>query len=280
MVKVNYIRRKVNSLQKSDHYLLINQFHRDFEILFTGIYLTENFTIRIKEETGEEELVTKAQQEQEIAEQWEKSKKAFHLNLTESVKSIMISRPNPTVGDKTLVYSRNMRRPDILEPLVVFAACNGEVTSTADTEYADVKANRDEIQELANPFLPVANTKYQIERYDAFYKKYIFVTRWRSFDHFSYNRILPTEDFDEHIRSVLVYEDKSEKDIQKEKAINISSISLWALCPDDTSSEWFRLIDAQDFKDSSGKSLVRFSEIDKFIFSDAENMLFTNMLWV
>ena len=39
-------------------------------------------------------------------------------------------------------------------------------------------------------------------------------------------------------------------------------------------------LDAQDFKDSSGKSLVRFSEIDKFIFSDAENILFTNMLWV
>jgi hypothetical protein len=249
-VKVNYIRRKANSLQKSDYYLLINQFHNDFEFLFKGIYLTENFTIRIKEETGEEELVTKAQQEQEIAEEWEKNKSAFHRNLTESVKSIMIPRPNPTVGDKTLVYSRNMRRTDILEPLIVFAACNGEVTSTADTEFADIKANRDEIQELTNLFLPVANTKYQIEKYDAFYKKYIFVTRWRSFDHFSYNRILPTEDFDEHIRSVRVYEDQSEKDVQQEKAINISSISLWALCPDDTSSEWFRLIDAQDFKEA------------------------------
>ena len=249
-VKVNYIRRKTNSLQKSDYYLLINQFHNDFEFLFKGIYLTENFMIRINEETGDEDLVTKAQQEQEIAEEWEKNKSAFHRNLTESVKSIMIPRPNPTVGDKTLVYSRNMRRPDILEPLIVFAACNGEVTSTADTEFADIKANRDEIQELTNLFLPVANTKYQIEKYDAFYKKYIFVTRWRSFDHFSYNRILPTEDFDEHIRSVRVYESHSEEETQNEKAANISSISLWALCPDDTSSEWFRLIDAQDFKEA------------------------------
>lgn len=39
-------------------------------------------------------------------------------------------------------------------------------------------------------------------------------------------------------------------------------------------------LSAQDFKDPKGKSLVRFSEIDKFIFSSAENILFTNMLWV
>lgn len=251
-VKVNYIRRKTNSLTKADYYLLINQFHNDFESLFNGIYLTENFALRMNDETGEEELITKAQQEQELTELWEKNKEKFRKDLSESVTNIMIPRPNPTVGDKTLVYSKNMRRPDILEPLIEFAACNGEVTSTADTEFADVKANRDEIQELASPFLPVANTKYQIEKDDAsynIYNKYIFVTRWRSFDHFSYNRILPTEDFDKQIRSIRVYEEQKEENNQDQKQTNISSISLWALCPDDTSTEWFRLFDSQKFKE-------------------------------
>ena len=250
-IKVNYIRKKTNSLNKTDYYLLINQFHNDFENLFKGIYLTENFVLRMNEENGEEELVTKAQQEKEIAEIWEKNKEKFQNDLSESIKNIMIPRPNPTVGDKTLVYSRNMRRPDILEPLIVIAACNGEVTSTADTEFADVKANRDEIQELTNPFLPVANTKYQIEKYDAFYKKYIFVTRWRSFEHFSFNRILPTEDFDENIRLVRVYEEQTEENDQVKKPVNISSIALWALCPeDDISSEWFRLFDSKKFEEA------------------------------
>ena len=39
-------------------------------------------------------------------------------------------------------------------------------------------------------------------------------------------------------------------------------------------------LNAQDFKDPTGKSLVRFSDIDKFIFINAEDILFTNMLWV
>ena len=162
----------------------------------------------------------------------------------------MIPRPNPTVSDKTLAYSQSNRRPDILEPLIEFAACNGEVTSTADTEFADVKANRDEIHSLTNPFLPIANTKYQIEKYDAFYKKYIFITRWRSFDQFSFNRILPREDFDEHIRSKRVYDTSSVDNTPEEKKISISSISLWALCPDDTSSEWFRLFDPKNYKEA------------------------------
>ena len=247
-VKVNYIRKKSKTLQKSDYFLLINQFHNDFENLFKGLFLTENFILQMDEESGEEKLVTKAQQEKMIAEQWERSKEKFHSDLTESVKNIMIPRPNPTVSDKTLAYSRNNRRPDILEPLIEFAACNGEVTSTADTEFADVKANWDEIHSLTNPFLPIANTKYQIEKYDAFYKKYIFITRWRSFDQFSFNRILPREDFDEHIRSKRVYDTSSVDNTPEEKKISISSISLWALCPDDTSSEWFRLFDTKNYK--------------------------------
>jgi len=248
-VKVNYIRKKTRTLLKSDYFLLINQFHNDFENLFKGIYLTENFILQLDEESGEEKLITKAQQEKMIADQWVKSKEKFHADLTESVNSIMIPRPNPTVSDKVLAYSLNNRRPDILEPLIEFAACNGEITSTADTEFADVKANRDDIHSLTNPFLPIANTKYQIEKYDAFYKKYIFITRWRSFDQFSFNRILPREDFDENIRSIRVYQTLSADNSHDEK-ISISSISLWALCPDDTSSEWFRLFDPRKYKEA------------------------------
>ncbi len=247
-VKVNYIRRKVNSLQKSDYYLLICQFHHDFEYLYKGIFLTENFKLRINEENGEEELVTKAQQEQEISESWEKNKVKFRKELTDSIKNIMIPRENSTIGDKLLVYSQNMRRHDTLQPVIDFASNNGEVTSSADTEYADVKTNKEQIVDYSCAFLPVANTKYQIEKYDTLYKKYIFVSRWRSFNHFSFNRILPTEDFDVVVHNSRVYENEEEKKFKH--AESISSISLWALCPDDTSSEWLNLFGPENFKEA------------------------------
>ena len=253
-VKVNYIRKNVNSLTKADYFLLINQFHNDFELLFKGIRLTENFILRQNEVTGEEELITKAQQEEELVRIWEENKKLFHKELIDSVENIMIPRKDETVGDKLTTYSRIMRRPDILEPLIEFAASNGEITSSADTEFADVKTNREEIDTLTRSFLPVANTKYQIEKYDAIYQKYIFVTRWRSFDHFSFNRILPTEDFDLQIRSLRVCEDNVSNDVENEnpiESINISSLVLWALCPNDTSSEWFNLFKPEQFKKAS-----------------------------
>ena len=39
-------------------------------------------------------------------------------------------------------------------------------------------------------------------------------------------------------------------------------------------------LDAQSFKNNKGKSLTRFSEINKFIFIGAENVVFNNILWV
>lgn len=270
-IKVNYVPKTVLDLKKSDYYLLINQFHNDFELLFDGIYLTMNFMLRQNPETGEDELVTKAQQEEEIAKKWEENKAKFREELRDSVRSVMIPRQNATVSDKLIAYMRNTGRNDVLEPMIEFAACNGEITSTADTEYADIKANREDIQEYCRMFLPEANTKYQIEKYDAFYKKYIFVTRWRSFNHFSFNRILPTEDFDAAVHERLVSNYGKSQVQPSEEGENhiperlISTISLWALCPEDNSTEWFttewlKLIGAENYQEAR-KMMVIYRDI-------------------
>lgn len=250
VIKVNYIPKKVNDLKKSDYFLLINQFHKDFELLFDGLYLTMNFMLRQDPETGEETMVTKAQQEKEINETWEANKVKFREELHDSVKSVMEPRQNATVSEKLLAYMRNIGAADVPKPLIEFAACNGEITSTADNEYADVKANSAKVEEKFQPFLPIANTKFQIEKYDAFYKKYIFVTRWRSFNQFSFNRILPTEDFDKAIHEELVSDYVASSEENKQYQPSISSIALWALCPDDTSTEWFKLIDSEHFQEA------------------------------
>ena len=39
-------------------------------------------------------------------------------------------------------------------------------------------------------------------------------------------------------------------------------------------------LDAQSFKNNKGKSLIRFSDINKFVFSGAEDVIFNNILWV
>ena len=110
------------------------------------------------------------------------------------------------------------------------------------------------------------NTKYQIEKYDAIYQKYIFVTRWRSFEHLPYNRILPTEDFDVAVREQRVFKEEvkaSKRKEAKNKHVDLSaetqtsvyvpqlsSLLLWALCPNDTSSVWLRLFDSEHFAEA------------------------------
>lgn len=70
------------------------------------------------------------------------------------------------------------------------------------------------------------------------------------------------EDFDEKVRTQLVYEEekkaknqKKESDLtdSKEKCDYFpyaSTLLLWALSPDDSSAEWFRIIDSAYFREA------------------------------
>ncbi|MBQ7191329.1 MAG: hypothetical protein IJS00_00450 [Paludibacteraceae bacterium] len=242
-VRVNYIPRPFNELSRKDYYMLINQFHRDIMILFNDVYLTENLIKTFDTASGDTILLSKTQQEEIKAQQWHKNIELFKARLTEDMAYVMVPREYSSVGEKLCENSRMTGRKNLLKPILEMAAPNGEISSTADTEYADIKTNQKEISHLAAPYLPVVNTKYQIEPYDIIYQKYIFVTRWRSFEHLPYNRILPTEDFDTAIRQQRVYQ-HNEKSAEKPP---LSSLLLWALCPNDTSSVWLRLFDAEHF---------------------------------
>ena len=265
-VRVNYIPRKFTDLDVKDYYMLINQFHRDIMLLFDDVYLTSNFSKKFDEVTGEERLVTKAEQEAEKDLAWQKDVEIFKSRLSEDMAYVMVPREYGSVGEKLCEFCHLTGVKNVLEPVLEMAAANGEVSSSADTEYADIKANQKEISELAAPFLPVANTKYQIEQYDAIYQKYIFVTRWRSFEHLPYNRILPTEDFDVAVREQRVFKEEvkaSKRKEAKNKHVDLSaetqtsvyvpqlsSLLLWALCPNDTSSVWLRLFDSEHFAEA------------------------------
>lgn len=270
-VRINYIRYKLSTLTKVEYFMLINQNRNMVMELFKDVSLCENLVRRIKDD-GEEELVTKEQQEKEQHDAWEKHRNAFHHQLRDTMKDALLKRENSTVGEKLHHYcSSTPEDADVLRSMISYAATNGEVISSADIEFTDAKMNTKQVAEHILPYVSSANNQMQDDKYNRIYEKYIFITRWRCFNHFNLNRILPTEDFDEKIRRELVFDeevkdskvDKKNKyrSMDKEKIKKehpegmdyhprTSSLLLWSLCPDDSSSEWFRLFDSEFFAEA------------------------------
>lgn len=245
--------------------------------LFRDVELCENLIRRVKD-NGEEELLTKEQQEQEQLTAWNKHKQEFLKNLRSSIKDAFLPREDATVGEKLHHYcSSTPDKIDVLKPMIAFAATNGELTSSADMEYTDAKMNDKRVENYILPYISSASNQMQSDKYNKVYGKYIFITRWRCFEHFSLNRILPTEDFDEKVRKQLVYEEeikvtgkkKANRSMEEEKIRKehhegesyipkTSSLLLWALCPDDSSSEWFKLFNSEFFAEAySDKNTYR-----------------------
>lgn len=276
-LRINYIRYKLSEISKREHFLFINQNKNIIMDLFRDVELCENLIRRVKD-NGEEELVTKEQQEKEQLAAWNKHKQEFLKNLRSSIKDAFLPREDATVGEKLHHYcSSTPDKIDVLKPMIAFAATNGELTSSADMEYTDAKMNDKRVENYILPYISSASNQMQSDKYNKVYGKYIFITRWRCFEHFSLNRILPTEDFDEKVRKQCVYEEeikvtgkkKANRSMEEEKIRKehhegenyipkTSSLLLWALCPDDSSSEWFKLFNSEFFAEAySDKNTYR-----------------------
>lgn len=253
-IRVNFVPKEIDSLENEDYFLLLHTFHCEFRKLFSGILIHPSYERRLKSD-GTYEFVTSEMFEKEDKKKWENIKKTFSDELKAAVGKEMRLRENPTVGEEILHYFNNgntKKRGNILEPMVRYAATNGEVTSEYDTEFADIKGNKEGIKNIIEDLLPTGGrTTYQIEKYNeyTFFTKYFFVTRWRSFEHFSFNRILPCEDFDKEIQKDLVFkreDNEKKKSTRQYKPIH-SSLILWSVCPDKSSPDWFTLFDSETF---------------------------------
>lgn len=256
-IRVNYMPRFVNELEKEHYFMLINHFNDELSMLFGNVGIIEPHARRFDEELGDYVFVSRDEQLKEKEENWERTKLEFRRQLMNGIQGEMIPREHPTVGEMLIQYKKKIDKLDLLEPMIAYAATNGEITSQFDTEFADVKVNLD-IDDLVSAYLPLYTTRLQTEKHDELYKKLIFVTRWRTFEHFSFNRILPKEDFDQEIRRQRIYEEemkaarqKDDKELPEEqKSIPLSSLILWSICPDGNSGEWLKLFDAARFKES------------------------------
>ena len=234
-VNINFIRYRLNEIGKREFFLFINNHYNLVSSLFKGVRLCENLLRRVNQE-GKEELISKDQQEMEMNEEWIKLRENFHNELNEIVKLAIQPRENGTVGEKLASYfAIQTGNGDLLKPMIEYTAANGELVSSADKEFLDVKLNVASVEDHIIPYVSVHYPKMQLNRFHTLYKKYLFITRWRSFDHFSFNRILPMEDFDDEVRDDLV---TSETAVETDYR---SSLLLWALCVDDSSPEWYKL---------------------------------------
>ena len=262
-VRINYTRYKLREIGKVEYFMLINQHKGILLNLFRDVKLCENLIRRVNS-FGDEELVTKEQQEQELQEKWNEHCTEFYKQLREMSKETLIPRENATVGEKLRSFCVSSQRVDVLKPMIAYAATNGEMTSSADKEFTDAKLNDKRVEKYILPLVSSASHQMQIDKHNTVYRKYIFITRWRCFEHFNFNRILPTEDFDEKIRNERVAgvkqkkieyatqydalnQTKTKKKLGAVYKPRTSSLLLWALCPDDSSSLWFRLFDSDFF---------------------------------
>lgn len=240
-VNINFIRYKLSEIDKKEYFLFINNHYNMIADLFKGISLCENLLRRVTPE-GKEELVSKEQQEKEQEEQWYKLRDNFQKELKDVVALAIQPREDATVGEKIISYcTLKTGNTQLLRPMVEYSATNGELVSSADTEFLDVKMNVSAMEGQILPHVSAHNRKFQIDRYSPLYKKYLFITRWRSFNQFSLNRILPMEDFDDKVRSKLVSKYKGNKNESTLASNCDSSLLLWALCGDDVTQEWYRL---------------------------------------
>jgi len=271
-IRVNYVPEPSEKLTVEQYYLLINRYCDEIAILYRDVAIPEEHARRYDEATHQYVFVGKEQLRMEQEDKWNAHRREFRSQLLKAIKEDMLPRENPTVSEKLIQYKRKTEKYYILDSMIGYAAVNGEIVCDSDPEYVDVKINKN-IDELLRT-LPCNRRNVQGGEYDELYKKYLFITRWRCFDRFSFNRILPTEDFDANIREKLVYEaeqeakkkaekqklrqqkrmqgepvdDEPETEKPKKYVVQMSALILWAVCSDESSTEWMKLFGYDHYK--------------------------------
>lgn len=278
-VRINYIRYPFKEIGRPEYFIFMNQHKNMVGELFRDVALTES-VIRHIDDNGVETLLSKEQQEEELEKLWEMHHAEFYKHLQAAVTDAILPHENDTVGEKLTHYCRmSPDRVGSMRCAVDFAVTNGEITSSADREYADIKLNDSRAEQFILPYISTTYKKTQVDKFNPVYSKYIFITRWRCFEQLNLNRILPTEDFDEkmRIRQVFSAELAEKARVERDRGNDgdnssssttiidssaysprPSSLLLWALCLEDSSTEWFRLFDSEQFaKAYSDKKIYR-----------------------
>ncbi len=244
-VYVQRVPRRINTLDDEDCHLLLHSYKDDIMLLFGDINVRDKHERVFDEQLGYKVFISQKKEEERMEKRWNECRSQFYTNIKNRISRDLLPQKNPTIGEKIVSYAVKMDDDNVLKPLVQAATTNGELTSSADIEHCDVKGNSLKLQYLFEKCKPTMNVQYQFDANNPFLSRYLFFTRWRTFDYVALNRILPSEDFDMEIRKTKV--NQNELSFHKNAT---SSLILWAICQNDNSSEWLKLFDATRFQES------------------------------
>lgn len=188
---------RVDSVSKKQQYTIIQDFPNLFMMLFDGVKVLE----RVYRDRTTGEIVSMSEQDIENYREgsWKKAKQDFHLEFVNQVKTIFVPRTDTTISQKLNILASEKNNQEGFKLFANFCESSGEFTANDDKEFADIKTNNLAMRNAFSQFVPLFSTECQVNT-DDMYRSFLFLTKWRTYDHISPNRILPeTELFDKDI---------------------------------------------------------------------------------
>lgn len=248
-VMINQKTEFVNKLDAEDYFSIIRVLKEQMFMLFSNVSLPDTHERKVDEKTGRSLFLSVKEMKDLRTERWQKTIEQFNIDLEDNVRRLIVPRRLDTVDSKVLHYVDANGTLAIMKPFVEFCATNGELTADNCRELADVKCNDEKMKELVNDYLPFG-TIYQFDKHDDIYKKFFFLTKWRTFDSIAANRILPEVELDLSPRDLIDADDDDGR-----LSYPYSSVFLYALCGKDaTASIWLKLFRNEDFVEIADKN--------------------------
>ena len=240
---------RVDKLNKKQKYTVVSAFPDLFMMLFDGVHKYE----KEYRDTVTREAICLTDDEVQAAREkaWAEAKVEFHKEFVDQVKTIFIERSDNTIAQKLTLLARDPANQNGFKLFSAFCETNGEFTSNDDKDFAILKTSNQAMIRSFAKYLPPF-TAYSQENDDDMYRSFIFLTRWKTFDHISPNRILP---------EIELY-DKDVFDTEKWAKPPKSSLLLYALMGN-MSAEWYSLFSPRALLDVPAASKAYKDELNR-----------------
>lgn len=216
---------RVDSVNMKQQYEIIHDFPDLFMLLFDGVRVYDR--VYRDRSTGQVISLTDSAMDEARTKAWEVAKQCFHARFIEQVKTLFVPRTDTTISLKLTQLASQPENQEGFKIFADFCEPSGELTANDDKEFADIKTNNSAMRNAFAKHVPRFSTELQVNR-DDMYRSFLFLTKWRTFDDISPNRILPEHElFDRDVFESDVWGDKPPK----------SSLILYALLGN-MSPEW------------------------------------------
>ena len=231
-------RVKIDKINRTQEYFLINKFSDKFSELFNGVVVDKKV---FNPQTGEYIIRTKEEISSLEDSNYLDAKTRFQNEMKASIKSLFVKREDSTVGEKLDLYRRSPINAQGFDLFCRFNATNGEFTANDNEAFADIKSNSPRMRNAFEPFLPL-NTTFQVieDEENPLFKKYLFLTRWRTFNYITASRVLPEIELED--KDFLIDYGFGEGNMRP-----VASIVLYSILGN-LSSEWYNLFDAESIE--------------------------------